>query len=924
MSGRITALVSLAQWLLIAGLASAQESTPVDIPFEKFTLDNGLRVIVHEDRKAPVVGVAVWYHVGSRNEPSGKTGFAHLFEHLMFEGTENYDHEFTEPFERAGAIQQNGTTWFDRTNYFETVPTPALDMALWMESERMGHLLGAVTQEKLDQERAVVRSEKDQGDSQPYGLAGYRILEGLFPPGHPYRHDTIGSMEDLEAATLEDVHDWFNRYYGAANAVLVLAGDISAEQGLQLARRYFGDIEPGPPLTRLQEWVPALEHDVVELMVDDVPHIRTYHNWAVAGRTRHDFALLQIAADILGDGKNSRLYQALILDTGLAVDVSVDLEPHELASIFNITATLAPEATLDDANAIINEELNRLMRLGPGEEELKRARAKFAANLVRGLERVGGFTGKAAVLASGEIYDGRPDFYKTLATWINEAETEEVRQATRRWLAGGRYRLDVVPAPEYAAAAPLLDRGAGLPVVGAIPAVSFPAIERASLRNGIPVVVARRPALPLVDVTVRFDAGYAADASATPGISAFTLAMLEESTASRTALEVEALAEALGAEISTAADLDTSLVNLSALRENLAASIALLAEIVRQPAFVEDELERLRIRWLAGIESEWSDPIGVALRTLPPLLYGDKHAYGIPFTGSGTPESIQELTRVDLTRFYGKWMRPDNATIVVVGDTSLEGVLPLIEEAFGDWRTGRRGHSDKVLSNVPLPEQSRIYLADQPGSLQSLIMGAHLMPPTGAPDNLEITVMDDIFGGGYNARLNQAIRVEKGWAYGAYTWLEDARGQRLWAIYAPVQSERTADTMEQIQRMIEAYQRAKPATPDELERSVKSSINSLPGQFETAAAVMAAMLDNQRFDRPDDYIPALKSRLEALDLEEVRKSARNHLKPSSLTWVVVGDLATIEEDVAAVAKRLGISEIHTLDFHSNHMRTGGD
>ncbi|MDX1556725.1 MAG: pitrilysin family protein, partial [Xanthomonadales bacterium] len=580
------------------------------------------------------------------------------------------------------------------------MPTPALDMALWMESERMGHLLGAVTQEKLDQERAVVKNEKRQGDNQPYGRVVYSILEGLFPPGHPYRHDSIGSMADLDAASVDDVHAWFRQYYGAANAVLVLAGDLSPQEGLALARKYFGDIDPGPPLTRMQASVPARLHDTVEVMVDDVPHVRSYHNWVVPGRTRRDRALLDLAADVLGDGKNSRLYQALVLETGLAIDVSVDLEPHELASIFSITVTLAPDAALDDANAIVDDELGRLLRLGPGEEELKRARTKFNADLVRGLERVGGFTGKAAVLASGELYDGRPDFYKTLAAWINEAEAEEVRETARRWLSTGRYRLDVLPAPDFAAGEPGVDRSLGIPPVGDLPAVSFPPVERASLRNGIEVVLAQRSTLPLVNVTVGFDAGYADDAGGLPGAASFTLAMLEESTASRSALEVEALAESLGAELSTAADLDTSLVLLSALKPNLVPSIDLLADVVRNPAFAEEELERLRLRWLARIESEWSDPVGVALRTLPPLLYGEDHAYGIPFTGSGTVAAIEALERSDLERFHQHWLRPDNATLFVVGDTTMDEILPALESAFGDWRPQRRKRPGKDLHDI--------------------------------------------------------------------------------------------------------------------------------------------------------------------------------------------------------------------------------
>ncbi len=606
--------------------------------------------------------------------------------------------------------------------------------------------------------------------------------------------------------------------------------------------------------------------------------------------------------------------KALILETRHAVDVSVEVEPHELASTFSITVTLNPDSTLESVISIVDAELEHFFRLGPGEEELQRARAKFNAGLIRGAENVGGFSGKAALLASGEIYDGRPDFYRTLASWINDAEAEEVRDAAQRWLSGGRYRLDVLPEPDLAASAPQVDRSEGLPPVGELPGVRFPTVERARLRNGIEVVLAKRDAVPLINVTVQFDAGYAADAGGLPGTSAFTLAMLEESTASHSALEIEAEAEALGAEIYTSATLDTSAISLSALKQNLAESIALLADVTRNPAFAADEVEQLRTRWLARIRSEQADPMSLALRTLPPLIYGADHAYGIPFTGSGTEAAIAGLERSDLEAFYRKWLRPDNATLFVVGDTEAEEIVPLLDEHFGNWRAPRRKMPQKNFKEVPLPDASQVFLADRPGSAQSLILAAHLAPPTGSEDNLLLVTMNDILGGSYNARVNQKIRVEKGWAYGAYTWLSDAQGQRPWMIYAPVQTDRTADAMGELVRMIRAYQGPEPATAAELQRSVKSNTNSLPGQYETAAAVMGALLDNHRFGRPDDYVATLKTRYRQLSLEAVRNAAATALYPDKLTWVVVGDLDAVTPQTEAIAEQIGVDEIHRLDI----------
>ena len=372
-----------------ANQATAEAERGIDlevhIPYEKFTLDNGLRVIVHEDRKAPVVSVSVWYHVGSKDEPKGQTGFAHLFEHLMFNGSENYDDEFFKPFDAVGATNMNGTTWFDRTNYFQNVPTPALEMALWMESDRMGHLLGAVTQEKLDNQIGVVQNEKRQGDNAPYGLVEYRQLEGLFPVGHPYRHSTIGSLEDLSAASLDDVKNWFREYYGAANTVIVLAGDIDAETARPLMEKYFGDIGAGPALKQHKAWVPTRINNTVEEMIDPkAPQVRIYRTWAVAPRTDFDAAELVLTADVLGGGKNSRLYQALVYENQLAVSVEANMQPFELASQFGLEVTLKPDVDEAKAVRLIDEVVAKYLAEGPTGDELKRVKTRIIANQIRG------------------------------------------------------------------------------------------------------------------------------------------------------------------------------------------------------------------------------------------------------------------------------------------------------------------------------------------------------------------------------------------------------------------------------------------------------------------------------------------------------------------------------------------------------------
>jgi zinc protease len=559
---------------------------------------------------------------------------------------------------------------------------------------------------------------------------------------------------------------------------------------------------------------------------------------------------------------------------------------------------LAPRASLEQVKDIIQQELQMFLKDGPGLDELERAKTKINAGVIRGLERVGGFHGKASTLAQSELYDGNPDFYKTALSWIGNATAAEVQEAAKRWLSGGLYQLDVLPYGDHQVSSKGVDRTAGLPAVNDLPELRFPDIQRASLSNGMSVVLAERTAIPVVSLSLQFDAGYAADAGLKLGTASFTLAMMDESTRSRSALEIDKEAESLGAEISTTSDLDTSRASLSALNENLEPSIGLFADVIRNPAFTSEEMERLRVRWLAMIEQEKTQPVSVALRTLPPLIYGEGHAYGIPFTGNGTEDSITELARDDLVKFHNDWIRPDNATLFVVGDTSLGEIMPVLEENFGDWKA---------------PRSTMLIIIDKPDSPQSLLLAAHLAPPTGVENNIAILMMNDILGGKYSARVNQNLRVDKQWSYGAFTFLQDARGQRPWLVYAPVQSDRTAESLIELMNEFNRFINTEPATPEELTRVFRSSAFSLPGRYETSAAVLGALQANDRFGRPDDYVASLKGMYEAVSLENVHGAAEQVLHPDRITWVVVGNRAQIEGSLMD----LGIAELEFMDSDGN-------
>ncbi|MGF1455487.1 MAG: M16 family metallopeptidase [Alphaproteobacteria bacterium] len=880
-------------------LAPAAQAADVDINFEKFTLPNGLRVVVHEDRKAPVVAVSVWYHVGAKDEPKGKSGFAHLFEHLMFNGSENYDGEWFTPLEEVGATDLNGTTWYDRTNYFQTVPTTALDRVLWMESDRMGHLLGAVTQDKLDEQRDVVKNEKRQGENQPYGRAFYRIVERLFPYDHPYNNNVIGSMEDLNAASLEDVKDWFRTYYGPNNAVLVLAGDIDAKSARPLVEKYFGDIEAGPPLTRTTAMVPDRGANAYEVMEDRVPQTRLYRVWAVPGQTTRTARELEVAGNILGGGKNSRLYKRLVYDLQIATRVSLYMYDLELTNLVGIQIDVKPGESVERARAELDMILETFRDKGPTRAEVELVKTKTTADMIRGLEKVGGFGGKAVTLARGELYAGDPGFYQQRLDWIDAATPASTKAAARRWMGDGFFELTVEPFDKFSAADEGADRSA-LPSVDDAPGLTFPAVEQATLSNGMKVVFARRDTIPVVEMSVQFDAGYAADKSVKLGTASYTMAMLEEGTEKKNALEVVAEAERLGAELSAGSNVDVSSVSLSALKENLDPSIELMAEVIRQPGFRDEDIERLRQRWLARISQEKANPVPLALRLLPSLMYGEDHAYGVPLTGSGTEASIKSLSATDLSTFHKTWLRPDNATVFVVGDTTLDAITPLLEKHLGDWKAPGTDKPSKNIADVTVPDEPRIFIVDRPGSPQSLILAGHVAPPSGAENNVAIEALNDILGGEFSARVNMNLRETKGWAYGAYTFLFDAEAQRPFLAYAPVQTDKTAESINELITEFNAIRKNRPATQEELTRVVLNSTRSLPGSYETSGSVLGSLISSHRFGRPYDYPSTLPAAYKALDLKAINKTAQELIRPGGIVWLVIGDRAQIEDKIRAL------------------------
>jgi zinc protease len=889
-----------------SGSEAVSAAADLEIPFQKFVLDNGLTLIVHEDHKAPIVAVNVWYHVGSKDEKPGRTGLAHLFEHLMFNGSEHFDDDYFKALDRLGGTELNGTTSADRTNYFQNVPSTALDSVLWLESDRMGHLLGAVDQAKLDEQRGVVQNEKRQREDQPYGRVFEALGELAYPTGHPYSWSTIGSMQDLDAASLEDVHAWFREYYGAANAVITIAGDVDAQSVHRKTVEYFGDIPAGPPLRRYGAWIAPRPGERRRILEDRVPQARIIKAWNIPPAGTADADYLNLVSDVLGAGKNARLYERLVYRDQIATDVAAFVWSREIGGLLVVWATAANGQKLADVERAMDEEVDTFLREGPRAAELERVKNAFRADFVRGSERIGGFGGKSDILARSEVLGGEPDAYRASLARTREATAAQLSQASRSWLRGGVSVIEVHPFGEREVRTSAVDRSA-LPAPEGWPEPQFPNLQRATLSNGLSIVLAERHDVPLVRVDLRVDAGYAADSLGTPGTAMLAMDMLDEGTQTRGALEISADLARLGAKLESTSNLDESSVRLTALKENLTPSLDLFADVVLRPAFRSDEFERARNQQLAAIEREQSTPRQMALRVFPPLLYGADHAYGIPFTGSGTLESVSALTPADLRAFHARWFRPGNATLIVVGDIALDDFVAQAEPLLSGWVPGEV--PQKAVDTVPPRDGSRVFLIDRPGSVQSIVLAGHLAPPKANPDEAAIDAMNGVLGGSFSARLNMNLRERRGWSYGARSYFVDARGQRPFLAYAPVQTDKTRESMTEIARELREIAGSRPPATEELAKVVDQQTLTLPGRWETGKAVSRSIAQIVRFGFADDYWQGYPEAVRALDLAQVSAAARSVVRADALTWVVVGDRAKIEAGI----RELGFGEIRVLD-----------
>jgi len=894
---------------------NASSNTPAssDVPkivFEKYTLPNGLQVILHVDRKLPMVHVNNWYHVGSKNERVGRTGFAHLFEHMMFEGSKDANSKYFGFIEKAGANLfeggVNGTTSEDRTNYFETVPSASLEYVLWLESDRLATLTDVLTKEKLDNERDIVKNERRQGlENQPYGRAFMLITENVFPSGHPYSHTVIGSHEDLTAASVDDVKEFFRTYYTPNNLSLAITGDFDVAEAKRLIEKYYGPIPPGPALDRPKHWVEQLDAEKIIDVNDHVPQERTYFAWPAPAFFDPADADLDLVSLILTDGLSSRLNKSLVYDKQICSDVVSFENSSEIAGNFIVWVTARPGAALSQAEQITTEEIARLAKEGPTAAELNRAKTKWEFSYVTGLERIGGFGGKADQLNTYNTYLGDPDKFAADVQRHRAATAEGVRLATAKWL-DTRNRVMVRFHPENSAASAQasVDR-AKQPELGADRPFLAPEVKSAKLDNGMEILIVERKDLPKVSVRLIARAGSVADPAGKEGLASLEVEVMKRGTTTKKALEIDDTLGDLGTALSGGVGRESATLNFEVLKRNLGPAVAVLADVARNPSFPAEEIERERKLRLSGLAQEESQPNAISRRVGPMLTYGPNHPYGRP--QDGFPSTVEKITAEDLTKFHESYWKPGGSALILVGDVTVAEAAEFAKQHFGSWR----GNAPPAVT-VPPPQAvgpGKVFLVDRPNAAQTVVAVLLPGPSRNATDYYALSLANTVWGGAAGARLGMNIREEKGYSYGVFAFPAPNSKYGIWRAFGGVQTNKTKEALVEFEKELKFIAGEKPVSEKELTDAKHARIRGYAQQFEAMDRVAGQIEELWAYGLAMNELQREPDELQKATLAAVNAAAQKYAQPSGATLLLVGDLSKIEAGV----RELQLGEVVILD-----------
>jgi zinc protease len=898
---------------------------------EQFSLANGLKVVLHEDHKTPVVGVNLWYRVGSKDEKPGRTGFAHLFEHMMFQGSKHHDSDYFIPLEKLGA-DLNGTTGEDDTIYYETVPSNALELALWLEADRMGFLLPSMTPQRLNNQREVVKNERRETvDNAPYGQAEEALLLALYPADHPYHHSVIGSMADLSAARLADVSAFFRTYYVPNNAILSVAGDFQAEQAKAWIKRYFGPLPRGPEVIRPKVSIPKLTESKHISMTDSVSLLRAELIWPTVPSTHPDEPALDVLAAVLGGlPKENRLFRTLIYDRQLAAQVSASHPTHLLSGKFEVELYAQPGQTLDELVRIAHEQIDRLKKDGPTLAEVRKAQNERESELVMGMQSV---TRKAALLNEYLDRYGDPLGYQVELERIFAVTPEDVRRVARDYLGPHLIRLDVVPgdraarapetAVEAAAQAPLasppiveirddFDR-AQMPILGATPRYTPPSFERRRLSNGLELRIVERHDLPIVTLDLVFRSGETLTPKGKEGLASIAVGLLDEGTSTRDALQIAGELAEIGASLGASGELESSAVSLTTLTRHLNQALDLYADVILNASYPEKQLERLKIQRLAQLKARADDAENTAEAIFPRLIYGPDHPYGR--ADVGTAASVRSITRDDAVAFCKKIMVPANAAIVVVGDVQPNSITAALESRLGMWPAGPTPpQPDTAIARVPPAGRSTIYLVDRPAAAQTVLTVGRIGAARKSPDVFALSLLNAVLGGQFISRLNMNLREDKGYSYGAESSFSFLRGPGPFEAVATVQTAVTKESLVEVFRELADVTGKRPVTDSELAFAKQRMIQGFPHRFETTFGVAGQLAILIAEDLPDEEFTRYQSRVEAVTKADIDRVAREYITPEKMALLVVGDRSQVEGPLKSLPF---FGKIEQLDVEGN-------
>lgn len=871
---------------------------------KEYTLKNGLRVILHEDKSTPIVAVNLWYHVGSKNEVIGRTGFAHLFEHMMFQGSKNYNDDYFKPLQEAGA-NINGSTNPDRTNYFEVVPSNFLELALFMEADRLGGLLDAMTQEKLDNQRDVVKNERRQRyDNQPYGTAFEKIFANIYPASHPYNWTTIGSLEDLSAASMEDVKSFFRQYYVPNNASLVIAGDFDEKLARTWVEKYFGPIARGGDITRPKPEMPKISGEVRKIYEDSVQLPRLYSVWTSSPANSADEAALDIMTNILSSGRGSRLQSNLVYGKQLSQDVGAFNFAQEVSGLLIVQSTARPGKTLDEIEKEIGAELERIKNEPPTAEEMARALNTIEAQTVFGMQNV---LGKADQMNNYATYVGKPDYFQADLDRYRKVTAADVQRVAKTYITGDRFVMQFVPRKDRAASQrggaanqptstaskkseDKKDYSAILPKPQADPKLVLPSIDKQKLSNGLNVWIVNNSELPIISMNMVFGTGATADPMDRAGLANITAALLDDGTKTRSAVDIANQMQSLGASLNTGSGWDASSASVTTLTRNLDPTLDVYADVILNPSFPDAELETVRRRNLVGLIQRKDNPNAIANVAYSKLLYGNGHPYAKSL--GGDEASLKAFTRSEIENFYSTYYRPNNAALIVVGDTNAKTLIPKLEKAFGSWKP-----ADSAKVAVPTAvtfDKPGIYLIDKPGAAQSVVTIGHVGVARDNPDFFALSVMNSILGGQFSARVNMNLREDKGYTYGARTNWNFRRGSGPFEASADVQTAVTKESVMEFMKELNGIRGAIPVTQQELEYNKQSLIRRYPGGFETNGQIAGQLSNLVTYGLPDSYFNDYIRNIQAVTVADVNRVANKYLTPDKMAILIVGDKNVIE------------------------------